>query len=229
MANAFPPLSPAERDRGLCYWAVQLLAMNSILHTLNGLLPTPLSEAVLNFLFFLLNFLLVSLILRRFLRENLAPLKANPLRCLGAVLMGLAGYFLLKYSVLWIVQRISPAFQNANDASIARMVQAHPVLMGIGTVLLVPLAEEGFYRGMVFRSLYDSHPYSAFLISAALFSVIHILGFLDSCSPTQLALSFLTYLPAGFCLAGSYRLSGSIYVPILMHAIINAQALWAMR
>ena len=44
-----------------------------------------------------------------------------------------------------------------------------------------------------------------------------------------LALCFVQYLPAGICLAASYRLSGSILTPILIHAGINTLGILALR
>ena len=44
-----------------------------------------------------------------------------------------------------------------------------------------------------------------------------------------LALCLLQYLPAGLCLAVAYEKSDSILCPILMHTVINAIGVYAMR
>ena len=44
-----------------------------------------------------------------------------------------------------------------------------------------------------------------------------------------LLLCFLQYLPAGYCLAWCYANTGTIVTPILMHMIVNAYGISAMR
>ena len=99
----------------------------------------------------------------------------------------------------------------------------------IGTVLLVPMAEETLYRGLIFGFLYTKNRLAAYLVSAAVFSAIHLLGYIGSYSAPHLLLAFIQYLPAGFVLAEAYRFSGSIFAPIVIHGGINAIGLMLLR
>ena len=54
-------------------------------------------------------------------------------------------------------------------------------------------------------------------------------GYVGSVEPAYILLSFLQYLPAGYCLCFAYRRSGTIISPILMHMIVNAVAVYSMR
>ena len=63
----------------------------------------------------------------------------------------------------------------------------------------------------------------------AAFSAVHIIGYAGVYSPLHLVLAFLQYLPAGIWLAWCYTKSGSIFGPIVMHAIINLYSLNLLR
>jgi membrane protease YdiL (CAAX protease family) len=77
--------------------------------------------------------------------------------------------------------------------------------------------------------LYPKSHSAAYLLSTAIFSAIHILGFVGIYSSLDLILAFVQYIPAGLILAWVYRRSGSIFAPILMHAMINAVGMFAHR
>ena len=102
-------------------------------------------------------------------------------------------------------------------------------LTAIGVVILVPLVEEVLYRGLIFRNLYRSSQTAAYLVSMAAFAAIHVLGYIGSESVTTLVLCFLQYLPAGLCLAWTYTKADNIFAPIVVHAIVNAVAIGALR
>ena len=110
---------------------------------------------------------------------------------------------------------------NYNDESIAALSRGNYFLTFIGTVILVPLAEECFYRGLIFRNLYRKSPLAAYLISMLAFACIHILGYIGQYSPLELVMAVLQYLPAGLCLAWSYIRGDTILAPILIHAAVN--------
>ena len=67
------------------------------------------------------------------------------------------------------------------------------------------------------------------MVSICVFSLIHIVGFIGRYSPLELVLSFLQYVPAGLCLAWSYQRSGTVFAPILIHAMVNAYGICNLR
>ena len=124
---------------------------------------------------------------------------------------------------------IDPSFFNQNDQTVAIMAGEHYRLIAFGTIILVPVTEEVFHRGLIFRGLYEWSAPAAYLISAAIFSAVHLTGYVHTMEPFALFLSFLQYIPAGLCLAAAYRLSGSLLCPILIHAAVNAASILALR
>ena len=101
--------------------------------------------------------------------------------------------------------------------------------MTLGTVVFVPLAEECFYRGLIFRGLYDKSPIVAYALSMVIFSLAHVVGYVTMADFGTLVLCFFQYLPAGFALAWCYRRSGCIFAPILVHMAVNQTGMLLMR
>lgn len=229
MIKNSPKLTSNECVIGAIYYVLQLLIIPALLMVGNMLLPKPLSEAGINFAFFAINFIAVILIFRKFLRAQLRIAMAQPWRTLRFAGIGLIIYFLGTSLVTTAATGIRPEFANINDQSIMLMVKDHFGLMVTGTVILVPLAEEAFYRGLIFRQLFDRSAVLAYGISMAVFSIIHIAGYVGMTDALTLVLCFFQYLPAGFALAWCYHRTGSIFTSVLLHMTVNQIGMLAMR
>lgn len=229
MIKRSPKLTPNEFVIGFIYYILQLIVIPAILVVVNMVLPKPFSEAAINFAFFAVNFVAVILIFRKFLLSNLRIALARPWFTLRYAGIGLIIYFVGTSLITTLATRISPEFMNINDQSIMLMVQDHFAIMVIGTVFLVPVAEEVFYRGLMFRQLFDRHPVIAYIVSMVVFSIVHIAGYVGMADGLTLVLCFFQYLPAGFALAWCYHRSGSIFTSILVHMAVNQVGMLAMR
>jgi membrane protease YdiL (CAAX protease family) len=92
------------------------------------------------------------------------------------------------------------------------------VLAVIEAVVLAPLAEEMFFRGIVqsfFRRAFHS-PRLAILLASAIFAVVH-----HGSEPQALPSLFALALVLGY----NYERTGRLISPILIHAIFNAVSL----
>lgn len=225
----FEKLTPNETVFGFIYFILQLLIIPSIILVAGMMLPKPLSEATVNFIFFAINFVVVLVIFRKYLAANFCTLRDYPWHVLRWAGIGFLVYMAGNAIFSLVVTALYPDFANINDASIMEMVQENFGLMTVGTVLLVPVAEECFYRGLIFRNLYDKHPFWAYAVSMTIFSLAHVLGYVGLESFGTLALCFVQYLPAAFALAWCYRRSGSIFAPILIHMVVNQTGMLFMR
>lgn len=226
-------MAPApRRDEtivGWCWYGFQMVVLGSLLTGLNGMLRVPMSQAEVNFTYFLLNFLATLWIYHKYLESNWKTVKTHPILFSQAVVLALVAYWLSFWMLTWTIRQLDPGFVNRNDASISGLRHGNFYLTMLGTVLLAPAAEECVYRGLVFRNLYPISRVVAYLVSMAAFSAVHIVSFLGLYSPLQLVLAFLQYLPAGLWLAWCYTKSGSIYGPIAMHMLINAYSYGLLR
>jgi membrane protease YdiL (CAAX protease family) len=111
--------------------------------------------------------------------------------------------------VALVLERLGmPVDRQAAEQALALV---DPWIAVLAIVVLAPIAEELFFRGVVFNAwLREAGPRVAYIGSAALFAVIH--------------LSFVTVLPIfllGLALAWVYRRTGNLLAPIAMHAVVN--------
>jgi len=216
-----PCPSGQESIGGFCYLVFQMLFLPSVLYWINGQLSPALSEPELNFLYYLINFIAVLLIFHDFLARSLSQLLHHPIDALQAAILGFVAYYVCFYAMDWLIGLLLPGYTNYNDESIAALSRGNYFLTFAGTVLLVPLAEETFYRGLIFRNLYKKSHWAAYCISITAFACIHILGYIGQYSAVELVIAVAQYIPAGLWLAWSYIKGETIFVPIAIHAAVN--------
>lgn len=156
-------------------------------------------------------------------RYRLAPLFG--LRSLGAAkTLGMAVLWLLgAYAVLIIVTSagLEPLLKSLTglDLKPQGLVEKAPditdpvsrLLMFVTLCIGAPLMEELIFRGVLFNvTARWIHPVYASVATSLLFGVIH-----------NNLLSFIPLTLLGLCFTEAYRRTGSLAVPVLMHAIFN--------
>ena len=227
--STFPCPCQKETVYGFLYLAFQMVFLPSFLIGMNSQLSAPLNSAALNFVYYLLNFLAVLVIFRDFLNNSLKQALQNPGLLFRGAVLGFAAYWVSFSAIDRLIQWLYPLFSNYNDEAIFAMRGSSRLLMTVGTVILVPPAEECFYRGLIFRNLYCRSRWAAYLVSTLAFACIHILGYLGVYSPLELSLALLQYLPAGLFLAWSFEKSRTIFAPIIIHAAVNFITISGLR
>lgn len=101
-------------------------------------------------------------------------------------------------------------YNELTESSFA-MGDHHPLILTLGLAILVPIAEELLFRGIIMAEMRRVMPsWLAILLNALLFALFH--G-----NPVQ----GVYVVIAGIGLAAAYVWSESIWVPILMHMIYN--------
>ena len=214
---------------GWLYMAAEFLILPSVLYWISDRLFPGISDSEVNFLFYFVNFLATLLIFRKFLSRNWGTAKNNLLHMGLYVLLGLFLYWASSLVMAEVTYYLMPDFVNINDMSIAAMSQGGFLLTAIGTVILVPVAEECLFRGLLIRGMFSLSRWAAYAVSSLCFCLPHVSAYIGSYDWAVLALCFIQYLPAGLILARSYEKSNTIFTPILIHTIINAFGIYAMR
>ena len=222
-------MSRSEKIWGWLYLAFSLIALPSLLSLLNTKLAAPLDEGTLNFAFYCINFLAVICIFNRFLGNSLVAAWRDLWNFIQAVVLGYVALWAATKALDFVMDHLIPGFTNINDSSITAMAKTGYTLTAISVVVMAPLVEEVLYRGLIFRNLYRSSQVAAYLVSMAAFAAIHVLAYIGTESVTTLVLCFLQYLPAGLCLAWTYTKADNIFAPIVVHALVNAIAIGAVR
>jgi membrane protease YdiL (CAAX protease family) len=128
---------------------------------------------------------------------------------LGWGVIAWLGATLVSAAVVWLLETLGvPAEPQAAERAIEVL---DPWLVILAIVILAPIAEEVFFRGVVFNAwLREGGRRWAFIGSAALFALIHI-------SVVALLPIFLL----GIALAWVYDRTGNLLAPIAMHATVN--------
>lgn len=128
---------------------------------------------------------------------------------LGWGILAWLGATLASYAAIALLQAvgIDPEPQAAEQA----LEIIDPWLAVLAIVILAPIAEETFFRGVVFNAFRrEGGRRWAYLGSSALFAVIHV--------------SLVAVIPIfllGLALAWVYERTGSLLAPMAMHAVVN--------
>ena len=97
------------------------------------------------------------------------------------------------------------------------------------SIALAPIVEEPLFRGLIFGGIRPKSRVLAYIVSAALFSLYHVWQYVALTGDFSLLIYCLLYVPVSVGLAWAYDRSGSIWSPMVMHAIINAVSLSVLQ
>lgn len=174
----------------------------------------------LNYLIFLTFFILSWIFKPEFFAKNInvvsLPCKAILGRALYGFLLSLP--FVYCWGLLMIyLQQIGFSIEKQSLVGIIAETRS-PILLILlvfVTVVIAPISEELLFRGAIYRFIKGQvHPRLALMLSALIFSLMHF--------------NTMAYVPLfilGLLLARSYEVSGNIAVPIVFHALFNANTL----
>lgn len=223
-------LTTTPKEKEIKYGILLLLFQQLVLPLLLAFLwGRTMTAAEFNLCYFAINLLTTVLVFRCFIWKSVKSSTWNTGRFILSVAIGYVVYYIASTIISFLILIFHPDFLNLNDDSILSMAQQQMPLIIVGTVLLVPPVEEIMFRGLIFGSLYNRRPVLAYILSSVLFSLIHLLGYIQVYTPTEFLLAFIQYLPAGFILAWTYVRADTIFAPILLHALINSIAIFIAR
>ncbi len=222
-----PYFSQKETVWGWVWFALQLVVLPIALSRLNVFLK--LSGTEQNLLFFGLNFCFVLLIFHSYLLRALVHAGSHFWDILKGCILGFCVNFAGNYVVSYLVSLLKPGFSNLNDTTVGVMLGEHYWLMAFATVIIAPLTEELFYRGLIFRGLRPRKRLLAYVLSTLAFCAVHMVGYIGSASWDILLICFVQYIPAGLGLAWACDEADNLYASILVHSVLNALTLLAWR
>lgn len=217
-----------EAIAGWIYLPLYLFFLSIVIGTVCALLGIDIrSEQMqlhINVAYGAFNFIVVALIFRRYLSKSFRAIGHYPGRFCAALFGGFGIYQIGTPLVTMLTELICPTLENVNNASLVTMGRTGKLEMLVYAVLLVPMVEECLFRGLLFTSIRRRSRAAAYAVSIAVFSGIHVLGYIGAYPIGMLALCFLQYIPAGFALAWALEFSGSIWASIGIHTLANLTA-----
>ena len=223
-------MNHTERLAGTIFFVVYLLVMPLLAQRLFSLfallLDTQIGAELQNALYYYLLFAATLIIFHRYIGHTTSRLLDNLDRAAVTLFLGL----LIFYGANELLYRVFHVFfhsrANLNDVTIAAQVNAAPRTTALIVIFLAPFVEEILFRGLVFGCLREKSAVVGYAVSALLFAFLHVWTFaLSSWDASYFAL-MLQYLAPGLVFAWAYDRSGTLWTSILLHAIVNALALY---
>lgn len=225
--NKFLTMTRSEQALGWAWFVIQLFFLPVVLLLVSELLGLGLSVVTLNIILFIINFAAVAVIFRRYLMNQLRSVRFKSLAVW--VPLGIVLYWFFTIVINIVVLSLQPEHSNANNEAVDSLLNQQPLLMAIGTVILVPIAEETLFRGLLFGQLYKLHPLLGYVLSILIFAAVHVVGYIGTQDAFTLFISLLQYMPAGLIFGIVYAESGTLVAPILLHSFFNLIATLSMR
>lgn len=181
----------------------------------------------------------VVLLFRQFLRESFQVPLTTPFRIgLKAVLGLIVSYvvtifmndlFFFYLPDYFVYTGFGPMYHNVNEAAFAALAQRNFLLTAAGFVVLMPIAEEVLFRGLLFGSLCPRSKMLAYILSVGLFAFLPVAGLIGDYPAAYLVLNFLQYVPLGLVLGWVYTSTETIITPIVLRMVLHAFAICTMR
>ena len=223
-------MTPGEQIAGTVLLVLYLLVLPAVRDPLfdlaERLTGASLSPSLRSAVYYYVLFAAVVVIFRRFLCRTSRNFTDNLGVACEAALTGLVALYGLNELACRLGRLLVGGLANLNDTLIAAPVPDAPRTTFLIAVLVVPIAEETLFRGLVFGGLRGKSRWIAYAAACGLFALSHVWQLAVS-DPSPLALvRAVQYLVPGAVLCRTYERSGSLWSAVAVHAAANALCLW---
>lgn len=225
-------MTAGEQIAGVVFFVIYLLvlpfAATPLFDLAEKLLGVALSAALRNVVYYYVLFAVTIVIFHGFLARTSGKLAENPGGAGRALVVGLIGLYGLNELVYRLTNLAVANHTNLNDTTISAQIDDAPHMTLLIVILLAPFVEEVLFRGLVFGNLKHKSRAAAYLVSCALFALLHVWQFAVVSQDITYFLLMIQYLVPGLVLAWAYEHSGTLWTSIGLHAAANALSVWTM-
>ena len=208
---------------GLVYLPIHIVLMPLFLPSL--LMGMGIEDlGVINFIYYAISFVLVLLVYFSYLRAEFDPLVERLGHCILTFFIALGLDYVLSLAVNTVVLYLTQGVDNPNDATIMEIAVESGGSIKAAAVFMAPIIEEVLFRGIIFGGVRRSNRVLAYVMSVLMFSVFHVWQYVFATGDLKLFVYVLQSLPVSFVLAWAYERSGSLWVPIGFHMMINSMS-----
>ena len=227
-----PYMTPGEQIAGTVFFVIYLVvlpfAAGPLFRLAGRLLDVTISAALQNVIYYYVLFAVTVLIFHTFLARTCRNLADNLGGACRMLLVGLVALYGLNELAYRLTNLIITNRTNLNDTAISAQMDSAPYMTLLIVVLLAPFVEEVLFRGLVFGNLKGKSRPVAYVVSCALFALLHVWQFAVVYQDVTYFLLMLQYLVPGAVLAWVYDRSGTLWTSIALHALTNALSVLAM-
>ena len=223
-------MTPTEQIAGVVFFVIYLLVLPFItdpaFRLAERLLGTSISEPLENIIYYYILFAVTIVIFHKYIGHTSKRLADNLGLAAKTLVVGLVGLYGLNELVYRLSNLLFTNRTNLNDSTISAQIQDAPHVTLMIVVLLAPFVEEVLFRGLVFGNLKFKSRGVAYVVSCALFALLHVWQFAVVNQDVTYFVLMLQYFVPGFVLAWVYDHSGTLWTSIGLHAAANALAAW---
>ena len=223
-------MSPGEQIAGTIFLAVYLVvlpfATGPLFRLLGRLLGITISRGLQSLIYYYLLFAVTVIIFHGFLGRTSRNFAYNLGAACKSALLGLVALYGLNELAFRLLRVLGFGQANLNDSAISAQVQDAPRTTVLIVVLLAPFVEEVLFRGLVFGNLRKKSRAVAYVVSCALFALVHVWQFAVGNHDLSYFLVMLQYLVPGAVLAWAFEHTGTLWTAVAVHAAANALAVW---
>ncbi|WP_249029944.1 CPBP family intramembrane glutamic endopeptidase [Tannockella kyphosi] len=200
----------------------QIMLFNPLLIDVN------FATVMLNFSIGLLTTLLLFVLLKDFIIDNIKSFFLKPFSnlvwsCTLGISLMYAMSLLGSLIIVLVLGTDAVETGSSNQQLFEALQSVGPIFMFLQAVIFAPILEELLFRGIIFRSLSNRNIYLAHFISAFSFGLVHVYSYLVAGDLTQL-IYMVMYILMGLALSIAYQKKGTIIVPIIIHLLNNGIA-----
>lgn len=223
-------MTPLERALGGIFFALYLIVLpfvaDPLFAGLSRLIGQEISDPVRNIVFYYTLFALTLVIFWHYLGNTTGQFFSSFWKTMGAVCVGMVTFYGLNELICRLLRYFIPTLTNLNDVTISAQVQDAPRATAMIIIFFAPFVEEVLFRGYIFGNIRSTNRIAAYIVSCLLFALLHVWQFAVVHQNLSYFLLMLQYLVPGFVLARAYERSGNLWGSVLLHAFVNALAVW---
>ncbi len=217
-----PQLTRAEFGRGWVFFALYVMVFPRLMGMVQMAAGEswPFLPAEAGLLYYLLVVTLVFLVFWSFLKNAFYLLLDYLPENLFAFGTGLIGAGVLHLLVMLIPLPVADPFNEIYADQFAYAPQATVLIL----VVLMPIAEEVLFRGLMFGSLRKYSRPLGYVVTVLLYALFRAQEYAFTPGAIDLRYLLLTiqYLPMSLALTWSYDNGGSVWSPVVLHMALSA-------
>lgn len=219
-------LTGLERFGGGVFFVFYLLllplAAKPALGLLGELLGRRLTENMGSVVYYYGLFAVTVILFHHLLGKTTRRFLDNPGLALKTAGVGIVAYYGLCEVASRLGGLLADRAGNRNDSVISAQIGSAPHMTLLIVIFLAPFVEETLFRGLVFGGLRERSRVLAYVVSCALFALLHVWQFAVADRNPAYFLLMVQYLIPGLVLAWAYDHSGTLWASIGLHAGVNA-------
>ena len=219
------PMQRSERIIGNIYIPIHIFLLPWLLTFLytNVLqnMDSVFEGANLNLIYYSISFLFVLVFLFRYLKKSFSDLIDRLMPSLQAIVLAYFINYVAVYLISLFLDYVLDGVLNPNTQEIVSQTKLNANVMIVVAVLLAPVVEEALFRGALFGTIRGKSRVLAYIVSTLAFAVYHLWQYFTGGFEWSTLLYLLQYIPPSIALCWCYERSGSIWAPIVLHALVN--------